>query len=717
MNTQNIFEESRLAVLFLTLAIFAVAVKGQTPTPTAESDLIRINTDLIQTNITVVDKSGRFVDGLKQQQFELRVDGKTVPISFFDRIAAGTNETSQMPANTPPTAAVVGGNPSLLRERKIIFFVDDLHLSPDSLKRTHSAITHFIDDEMMPRDNVLIVSASGQIGFLQQFTDNKAVLRAALARLKFIPFATRDTEPPPMPEFTALRILNGDKAAADYYVEEIFKGFNVKNLQGINYNGALEMVRNRANNIVSALVNVSENSLDSLDNLLQTLNQTGGRKLVFFASDGFFLGSKNNSPVDNTRLQRVVDAATRSGSTIYTIDARGLFSLQADATGDRPYDPKGRFDNGNLSEAVQSQDALFTLAEQTGGKFLKNQNYFDKWIDRTLAENSNYYVLAWSPEKESEADRKFRRVEVVVVGRPDLTVRLQRGYLAGRDNNEAKNKENKKSGTDRKTVEAVAVPVVADKSAKKPLATSLSLNYLDVPNVGGVVTSSVQVETGTLDYGSGKQSATIDVAGVIFNDQGKQVADFKTGLNVAPQTGENRQQSVIYNNRTPLAPGIYQVRIGARESKTGQTGTATKWIQIPDLTKKTLILGSIFLGVKEVKKSDKPEDVQIQFSVDHQFARPLQLDFMSFVYNAAQTATGEVNLATKIEVFDAQGRAIVNTPMRPLSTKGLADLSRIPLTGAIKQQTSAPGNYLLRVTVSDLTTNATAVEQTVFTIE
>ncbi len=109
--------------------------------------------------------------------------------------------------------------------------------------------------------------------------------------------------------------------------------------------------------------------------------------------------------------------------------------------------------------------------------------------------------------------------------------------------------------------------------------------------------------------------------------------------------------------------------------------------------------------------------MQIQFSVDHQFARPLQLDFMSFIYNAARTPSGETNLATKIEIFDAQGRAIVNTPMRPLSTKGLADLSRIPLTGVIRQQTSVPGNYLLRVTVNDLTAKTTTVEQTVFTIE
>ncbi len=680
-------------------------------------DKIIVNTDLIQTNVTVVDKNNRLVEGLKKEQFELRVDGKSVPIEFFNQVisnranntaAAQTNSPDPIPANDAP---------SFLRARRIVFFVDDLHLSLDSMARTRSTITHFVDDEMKPRDNVLIVSASGQLGFLQQFTNSKPVLRAAVARLKPIPFTPRDTEPPPMPEFTALRILNGDKEVADYYVEQIFKGFNVKNLKGINYAGALEMVRNRANNIVSALVSVSETSLGSLESLLQNLNQTGGRKLIFFASDGFFLGAKNNSPVDNVRLQRVIDLATRSGSVLYTIDARGLFSLSADATGERPFDPQGRFDRGRVSEEMLGQEALFSLAEETGGKFLKNQNYFDKWVDKSLDENANYYIIAWSPEAESPGDKKFKRVEVSVVGRPDLTVRLQRGYLTGTVANEGKSKENKKENNPKKNAETVALQVAPIKSVGKNLPLILSLNYLDVPNVGAVLTSSVQVETAALDYGSNNQAANIDVAGVVFNEQGKQVADFKTGLNISPaQTG--KEQGVIYNARTPLAPGLYQVKIGAREGKSGRTGASAQWIEIPDLTKKKITLGSLLLGATEVKKAEKPdESSQAQFSVDHSFPRPLKLDFLTFIYNAAKPPNGEVNLATKIEVFNEQGQTIVSTPLRPLQIRKIDDYARIPFAGVIKQGTTAPGNYLLKITVKDMTSETIAEQQTIFTIQ
>ena len=57
-------------------------------------------------------------------------------------------------------------------------------------------MTNFIENEMNQNDEAAITSASGQIGFLQQLTDQKAVLRAALARVKYRPYSVRDFERP-----------------------------------------------------------------------------------------------------------------------------------------------------------------------------------------------------------------------------------------------------------------------------------------------------------------------------------------------------------------------------------------------------------------------------------------------------------------------------------------------------------------------------------------
>ena len=147
--------------------------------------------------------------------------------------------------------------------RRIIFFVDDLHLSLDSLGRTRQTIKYFLDTQMTADDQVAIASGSGQIGFLQQFTDNKAVLEAALARLKPIPYTVRDTDQPPMTEFVAVRILNGDRDAASPYVDKLIEGFATKKSspKGFNEHAVFEMVKTRANQIVLSLDSVTRSSL------------------------------------------------------------------------------------------------------------------------------------------------------------------------------------------------------------------------------------------------------------------------------------------------------------------------------------------------------------------------------------------------------------------------------------------------------------------------
>src|SRR6185295_10291301 len=62
-----------------------------TPTPKAEEpeDVVRISTELVQTDVMVFDKDGRFVSGLKPEEFELLVGEKPQQISFFESIVTG----------------------------------------------------------------------------------------------------------------------------------------------------------------------------------------------------------------------------------------------------------------------------------------------------------------------------------------------------------------------------------------------------------------------------------------------------------------------------------------------------------------------------------------------------------------------------------------------------------------------------------------------------
>ena len=125
------------AYLFVPLCLTALnAVIAQTPNRQAESDVLRINADLIQTELTVLDSKGRFVDGLTANQFELKVDGKPVPVSFFE----GANPQKRVLADRARV------NPTE-RARTIIFFVDDLHLSALSVEPLRKGLLQFIDQK------------------------------------------------------------------------------------------------------------------------------------------------------------------------------------------------------------------------------------------------------------------------------------------------------------------------------------------------------------------------------------------------------------------------------------------------------------------------------------------------------------------------------------------------------------------------------------------
>src|SRR6185503_6152684 len=74
----------------LCLGVFVPLAWGQNQPGEPQSEVVRINTELVQTGVMVFDKKGHFVEGLKPEQFELRVDGKRVQFSFFDRVTAWT---------------------------------------------------------------------------------------------------------------------------------------------------------------------------------------------------------------------------------------------------------------------------------------------------------------------------------------------------------------------------------------------------------------------------------------------------------------------------------------------------------------------------------------------------------------------------------------------------------------------------------------------------
>jgi VWFA-related protein len=196
-----------------------------------QDDVLRVNTELVQTDLMVFDKDGHFVDGLKGDQFELKVNGKPTSVSFFEQVTSGRISSSPTPGTSAANSSAASTDSTeaastsrIVRGRTIIFFIDDLHLSPASVERTRKSLLDFIDRGMADNDQVAITSSSGQIGFLQQFTTDRFALRSAVARLNYRsgPGKT-DSFRPPMSEYIALKIREGDQNIIDMYVSEMMK--------------------------------------------------------------------------------------------------------------------------------------------------------------------------------------------------------------------------------------------------------------------------------------------------------------------------------------------------------------------------------------------------------------------------------------------------------------------------------------------------------------
>src|SRR5256714_2597873 len=395
MLRRSSFKSRPVVLLLAALCALAPCLRARAqgpPTPKQDDEeIVRISTDLVQTDVMVFDRDGKCVDGLKPEQFDLKVDGRPQQIVFFDRVQAGTvNEDAQLAAARGVKSGASGGVLPLDRGRTVIFFVDDLHLSASSAAHIRDTLRRFIDEEIGQNDEAAVVSASGQIGFLQQFTDNKAVLRAATSRINTRAYATRDGQSPVMTEVQALAIERNDNSVLDFFVDALLRENPLMRREM-----AEQLVETRARTILQQSAGVSVNTLASLRSVVRASSPLPGRKVLFFISDGFVVDEMEGSLRE--QMRSVADAAARAGVVIYSLDAAGLRSSQEDASSTGTFDPAGRLSQTNMSEGCTLQAPLFALANETGGRALVNSNALLHSVSGALKETALYYLLAWQP--------------------------------------------------------------------------------------------------------------------------------------------------------------------------------------------------------------------------------------------------------------------------------------------------------------------------------
>ncbi|MDQ3804009.1 MAG: VWA domain-containing protein, partial [Acidobacteriota bacterium] len=614
------------------------------------------------------------------------------------------------------------------RGRTILFFVDDLHLSPGSAIRTRDALLRFIDEELGQNDEAAVTSASGQIGFLQQFTGERAVLRAAAGRLKSFPNNVRDGQSPPMSEAHAIAIGQQDPNVTGFFVDALLRDMPIPRPQAEN------MVAMRAREIVRQAQHLTDNTLRALESAVRSSAPLPGRKILFFISEGFHLDPSEGMVRD--RLRRITDAAARAGVVIYSMDAAGLRSGLSDATSAGAFDPTGRLTQTETGELRGLQEPLHTLAADTGGRALVNTNAMGPAVEGALKETARYYLLAWRPEGGGRGAEKFRRIEVGVRDRKDLNVLVRRGFYVGGAEEAARGEEKKRKREDAKQAApsaAAKTATPADRelraaiSAARPrtaLPTSLSLNFINTPQQGTVLSASVGLDRAAFNLlgASATERAAVDLLGFVLDDRGQTVTGFKHALGFDPREAARAPgQRMLYTYPFKLEPGLYQVRVAVRDQKTGRTGSAQEWVEIPDFSTGQLTLSSVLLAERasgQPVETLAPEKLSegVLLSVDRRFARSSSMRFVIFIHNAALGGAARPDVALQVQVF-RDDQPVFTAPLIKVRADEPLDGGPLPYAAELPLETFPPGRYALQLIAIDRTAKATAKRRVNFVVE
>lgn len=669
-----------------------------TPKPQGTDEIVRISTELVQTDVMVFDKAGKFVEGLKPEQFELLVDGQPQPIALFESVVTGgRNERAALRAARENKRAQTLEVPEPTNEvgRTVLFFVNDLHLEPGSLSRTYKTIKYFVEHMVGPNDQVAITSASGQIGFLQQLTNNRAVLLAALDRLKMVPGATLETERPYMSAYSAYLIVEQhDRQLFDYFVRQTMGAQNVDEQLAGN------IVERRSRFILQSSDVTIKTALQSLVNLMDVTAKLPGRKLVFFISDGFvpnFVGSDFT-----TMMSRATRAANHSGVVIYSFDARGLMTdSQFDASNGGGADPTGVYSSRLSGERNFSQEPLNALASDTGGRALLNSNDMQDGVARALDETSRYYLLAWKPANDAQRQSNFSKIKVTIADRPDLKVKLRRGYLS------VPRPQQQQAKTEASAVEIDKTDDLGlTESSNEELHAALALGFKQTAGGNMQLNASVQVNAQSAEGGSG--NLLVNVLGAVFDSRGKAVGSFKQHLEVSRTPARASPVYSTVNYQLDVPPGLYQVRVFAYERGTTKLTAAMEWVEIPKLKPGTLAISSLYVG----EISEGAGLGQVTVNAHRRFARSSRMRFTTYIYNASGTPP---QLGLQIKVL--RGDQAVITPAEiKVPTEKLTNFANIPYAGEFPLNSLAPGTYTLQLTVTDRNAQASDSQQLRFTI-
>lgn len=706
------------ALPLILCAVGALGANGG-PVATHQDVLPPVGVELVQIDAVVTDKQGRPVPGLTKVDFEIREDGKLQDLSVFSNESHLGGEGAADAAAVPEPGLATPGVPvAKVRGRQIVIAVDDLHMTPANLVSTRKALLKFVDEQLSAEDQVALVTTSGAVGLSQELTSERTALRKAIERLNLLQERRVELdEVPHLTEYQAELIDRGDPEAIRLAVQEIRQDNG-----DVDEPLARQQAGRVAQRMLFEIMNYSGQTLSALEGVVRGLAPLSGRKLVVLVSDGFLIGL-GSSDTRHYDLRRIIDAATRSGVVLYALDSRGLVSEVPG--GNASFSGPAVITAPGVRESLQSRsiealrDSLVALSEDTGGFLVKNSNDLAAGFLRILRDNVLYYVLGYEPTNKKR-DGKFRKIEVRLVSRPelkDLKVRTRRGYFAAAEPKASakdRSAEVESSQRDRQFAQALGslIPLTG-------IPVRLAVDYVDVPPDGSraIVKAEIDVRNVGFERTAEAYQAELEVAGAVFDESGRRVAEIAGERSRLRLPLENtqalREQGLAYEKAVALGPGHYEVRLAVRDVRTALLGNASAEIEIPDRQVHPVSLSSIFLSADDGAPEGQRTLTDVQ--VRKRFKAPQGLHYLVYVYrsDAAAREPAEVTLQAqlwsgdKLQGVGPSHKVAFADPGAPVPRQA----ERIALDAL------APGTYELRIVVKGSPAAERAERRVTFTLE
>jgi VWFA-related protein len=677
-----------LAFFLLTVGAHAQQIGQNAPAGGNAPATFSTSSQLVIETVNVKDKNGKPLEGLTAKDFTVTEDGGEQSIRFFEfqKVPEGAEPeppltTASAPLRRLPETQITAERPGDFRyqnRRLLVLYFDMTAMPPPDQLRAITAAEKFIRTQMTPADRMALMRfEGGAVRVASDFTDNRERLLSILQTM--IVGESQGLNENVSDDSTP------DTGAAFGQDDSEFNIFN------------------------------TNRQLSALQTAAKMLGQLSEKKSVLYFASGLRLNGVDNQ----AQLHATINAAVRAGVSFWPIDARGLVAEAplGDATLGSP-GGKGMYTGASALSVTtnfqQSQDTLFALASDTGGKALLDNNDLAMGIAQAQKNVSSYYILGYYTTNPA-LNGKFRRVKITLNGGVSATLDYRQGYFAGKTFGKFTAVEKERQLED--------ALMLGDPITE--LTIAMEVDYFQLNRAEYFVPVVVKIPGRELALArkGGAERTLIDFIGEIKDDYGSTIQNVrdKADIKLSGETAAKlAKQPIEYDTGFTLLPGKYTIKFLARDAETGRIGTYETPFVIPNLNKeeKRIPVSSVVLSTQRVdlkeaiynalKNKDQAEATnplvqngqKLIPSVTRVFSKSRQLYVYLQAYEPAAATTQP--LVAFVTFYRGQTK-VFETPPRSV-TGGLNNrLKTMPLRFDLALDQLAPGAYNCQVTVLDPT--------------